>query len=79
MQTRTRPKRQAKAPTEKPAAAATRVADWMFGDYGPFGWNDPLGVQGRVDRMGAAEHEAFVRTLCRELRERLAEVRGARG
>lgn len=54
---------------------ASEVANWMFGDRGPFGWNDPMNIQSELNIMSMQSHRRFVEKLCAELRYRLDEVR----
>ncbi len=52
---------------------AKKVADWMFADHGPFGWNDPAGFQDEFDSVSPALQAEFTRELLSELQRRLAE------
>ena len=54
---------------------ASEVADWMFGDRGPFGWNDPMNIQSDLNVMSMQSHRRFVEKLCAELRRKLGEER----
>lgn len=37
------------------AEIANYLADWMWGDHGPLGWNDHAGVQDRLRKMNPQE------------------------
>jgi len=50
-----------------------QVAKWLFGDHGPFGWNDHACCQRALSKMDKYEISYFVTTLAAKIERRINE------
>lgn len=60
-----------KPPT--PEELAKKVNGWLFGDHGPFGWNDPVGFQKAFDKHKPVRQREFIDHLLSQIKSRLME------
>lgn len=58
-------------PPPTPEELAKKVNDWLFGDHGPFGWNDPVGIQDDFNRLKPAKRRLFISSLTSQIQPRL--------
>ena len=49
------------------------VVDWLFGDHGPFGWNDPARFQDAFNRASKAARVDFVADVVSGVKKKLLE------